>query len=616
MRKHYNFIKITGIIFFSVIFFVSAYSFPDKEIDKIMDKYIGFTIPGAAVAVVEDGEIIFAKGFGYADLEAKKPVVAQETVFEYGSINKLFVWVSAMQLAEKDKLDLEENIVGYLPEKLRNNLSFQEPINFIDLMNHRAGFEDQMFNFANKSMEELPSLSIILQEHQPNQVFCPEGIIAYSNYASSIAAYLINEISGEKFYDYERKHIFYPSEMINVAGHPLYKYNPKLINNKAKGYIYKKEGVFKETDWVYVPIYPSGAADGTVMALAKFAIALTPENSAESPLFETAESFNEIFSKSYPSKKLKTSIAHGFWEYQGKILSYGHGGKTSGFTSFFSVAPEERLGLAVLVNSGTETDLIYELQELIYGEMDTLNLPAITEPSSKEVIGKYLPARASYSNFLELFNYLSTYEISSLREGEIKLTIPGHEADYVQVSPYKYDINNSSSLIIKYLYPELLFKKDGDLIKRVTSGNSVDLIPVETFKSWVWVSISVIILATGVLFFLIEPFLLLIYKLRTKEKISRILLSLNLLGLSLVINNSLLFYQAFKYLYYSSQRVMPFIYGNIIISILYLLVVVCLFLFRSRIKLDFYNKKNTIMYLLISLVFLFTLYNWNFMRVF
>lgn len=616
MKRHSNYIKFFGLMFFSVFFLISGFSISEKEVDSIMEKYIGTSVPGASVAVVKDGEIILSKGYGFADIEEQKLVIAEETVFEYGSINKLFVWVSAMQLVERNELDLGERIANYLPEEVRKNLNYTRPITFLDLMNHSAGFEDSMFDFARKDMDSLSPLEGTLQEHQPKQIFRPSDIISYSNYGSALAAYVIDEISGEEYFDYQRKNIFIPLKMISVAGHPLYKYNPELLKNKAKGYVPEENGLFKEKGWVYVPAYPSGAADGTVLALAKFALALTPEKPLDSPLFQTTEIFNQIFSKSYIPENIETSIAHGFWEQEGKIASFGHGGNTAGFTSFFSVSPKERLGLVVLTNSGEETDLIYELQELIYGEKEEIDFKGLEEPSPKEIIGRYLPARAPYNNFLELFSYLSAYEVTSNSPGEITLIIPGHEANYVQVTPYKYNVYDSSSLIIKHLYPELSFEIDGDSIKRVTSGNSVDLIPADTFRPWIWVNITVIILMTCMLLFLIQPFFLFIYKIKMKGKISKSLIFLNILGLSLFINNSLLIYRAFSYLYYSSGRVLPFIYGNITISILYLILIVLMFIFRKRINTDVFNKKSIMFYSLILFIFLGTLYNWNFMTVF
>lgn len=614
MNVYLKFIKVTGIIFLSVAFFVSAMAFElnnketlEKEIDSIINKYIGLSVPGVSIAVVKEGEILFSKGYGFADIENKIPVVPEETVFEYGSINKLFVWVSALQLVEEGKLKLDEKIEKYLPANINEYLQFTGSITMLDLMNHTAGFEDTLFDFAVKDMERLPLLADTIQIALPDQVFQPREIISYSNYGSALAAYVVHEISGERFFDYERKNIFFPLGMDKIAGHPLYKYNPKLIKNKAKGYISEMDGVFKEKGWVYVPAYPSGAADGTVTALAKFAIALTPENPIDSPLFDTKEAFEELFKQSYSPENIDTSVAHGFWEYGGKIKSFGHGGNTAGFTSYFAVSPETRDGLIVLLNSGEESDLIYELHELIFGEIKMETIPSLFAPSAKEIAGKYIPARAPHNNFLEIFSYLSSYEITEEGEGEIKLLIPGHEAKYLQVAPYKYNISEASSLIIKFLYPELLFEKDGNSIKRVTSGNSVDLIPVSTFRSWAWVMASVVIISTGFLFFLFYPFLLLFNKVRLKNTINIKMIYLSFLGFILAGNNILLISRAFKYLYYSSENIKNFILINIIISIIFL---------ASSLYFLIFKKKETMFYSAIFLIVLITLYNWNFMTLF
>lgn len=614
MKTFNKIIKVTGILLLSVTFFISALAFDldnkddlEKEADLIMNKYIGISVPGASIAIVKDGEVFFSKGYGFADIKNKIPVIPDKTVFEYGSVNKLFVWVSAMQLKESGKLDLNENIEKYLPEEVRGNLHYSSSITMLDLMNHTAGFEDTLFDFAKKDLGSLPKLQETVQISQPDQVFNPREIISYSNYGSTLAAYVIHEISGERFFDYERKNIFFPVGMENIAGHPLYKYNPTLINNKAKGYISQGDGMFLDKGWVYVPGYPSGAADGTIMALAKFAIALTPEKPEDSPLFDTKEAFEELFEKSYSPEKIDTSVAHGFWEFGGKIKSFGHGGNTAGFTSYFAVSPEKRTGLVVLTNSGEESDLIYELHELIFGEIEMKSKSSLILPSAGEVAGKYIPARAPHKNFLEIFSYLSAYEVKEEAEGEIKLIMPGHEAKYVQVEPYKYNISEASSRIIKFLYPELLFEKDGSSIKRVTSGNSVDLIPVNTFRSWSWVMTSVIILSTGILFFLIQPLLLIINKIRLKGKLNFRLIYLSLLGLALAINNIMLISRAFEYLYYSSENVQIFILINIIISLLSL---------PSAIAFLILKKKDTLLYSSILLSVLITLYNWNFMTLF
>ena len=81
---------------------------------------------GAAVAVVKDGQLIFAKGYGSADLEEQKPVGADRTLFRTDSTGKLFVWTAVMQLVEQGKLDLKAEINSYLDFKIP--ASFPQPI--------------------------------------------------------------------------------------------------------------------------------------------------------------------------------------------------------------------------------------------------------------------------------------------------------------------------------------------------------------------------------------------------------------------------------------------------------------------------------------------------------
>ena len=88
---------------------VEAY-FDVKLAQQMADDHI----VGATVAVVQEGELLFAKGYGYADLAQGKPVVVDQTLFFPGSVGKLFTWTAVMQLAEQGKLDLDADINDYL----------------------------------------------------------------------------------------------------------------------------------------------------------------------------------------------------------------------------------------------------------------------------------------------------------------------------------------------------------------------------------------------------------------------------------------------------------------------------------------------------------------------
>ena len=88
----------------------------EKFVDDYVDSYINQTVAGASIVVIKDNEVVLSKGYGYADIENKIPVESATTVFEWGSISKLFVWTAVMQLVEQGKIDLDDDIQSYLPE--------------------------------------------------------------------------------------------------------------------------------------------------------------------------------------------------------------------------------------------------------------------------------------------------------------------------------------------------------------------------------------------------------------------------------------------------------------------------------------------------------------------
>ena len=117
------------------------------ELEAFLDGLVeaqleAYHIAGATVAVVKDGALFFAKGYGYADLEKRKRVSADRTLFRIASISKLFVWTAVMQLVEQGKLDLNTDINIYLTEfKIPD--TYAQPITLTHLMTHTAGFSMQ-----------------------------------------------------------------------------------------------------------------------------------------------------------------------------------------------------------------------------------------------------------------------------------------------------------------------------------------------------------------------------------------------------------------------------------------------------------------------------------------
>ena len=167
-------------------------------------------IAGATVAIVKDGKLLFAKGYGYSDVTNKKPVSPEVTMFRPGSVSKLFTWTAVMQLVEQGKLDLDRDVNEYIDYKIPD--AFDKPITVKNLLTHTPGFEEQVKDLITNRVET-PDLGAYLKTHIPGRIFPPGTVPAYSNYGAALAGYIVERVSGEPFDQYVQDHIFKPLGM-------------------------------------------------------------------------------------------------------------------------------------------------------------------------------------------------------------------------------------------------------------------------------------------------------------------------------------------------------------------------------------------------------------------
>lgn len=154
-----------------------------QEIESYLGNYKD-TNYGLNVIVYDRNQIIYENYFGYLDKEAGLKADF-DSVYEWRSISKLLVWVSIMQLYEADKIDLNRDIREYLPDNFLNNLSYDKPITILDLMNHKAGFQDTYF-IQTTDPSEIKSLDDTLSTNQPRQIYEPGQHTGYSNWGAAL----------------------------------------------------------------------------------------------------------------------------------------------------------------------------------------------------------------------------------------------------------------------------------------------------------------------------------------------------------------------------------------------------------------------------------------------
>src|SRR5580698_6256343 len=188
-------------------------------------------VAGGVVAVVKDGQVLFEKGYGYADFDKRTPVDPKSTLFRWGSVSKLFTWTAVMQMVEQGKIDLDGDVNQYLDFKIPPRDG--KPVTMRNLMQHVAGFEEQAKNIIGEDPKG-PGYEELLKQWTPERVFAPGTTPAYSNYGASLAGYIVQRVSGETFDDYMDKHIFAPLDMKHSSfRQPL---PAELVPLMSKGY--------------------------------------------------------------------------------------------------------------------------------------------------------------------------------------------------------------------------------------------------------------------------------------------------------------------------------------------------------------------------------------------
>ena len=165
-------------------------------VDPQMAAWIGkHKGPGAVVVVVTRDATVFAEGYGFADIEAKKPFTADVTLVRPGSISKLFTGIAVMQLVDQGKLDLDRDVNFYIDFAIPTP-DGGVPVTLRRLLTHRAGFEEHFKGLFSR-----------------DRLFPNGDIEAYSNYGFALAGYIVERVSGEPYASYIQGHILDPLGM-------------------------------------------------------------------------------------------------------------------------------------------------------------------------------------------------------------------------------------------------------------------------------------------------------------------------------------------------------------------------------------------------------------------
>ena len=386
--------------------------------DKVNTNFGEPVIASAVVGIFQGDDVLYTGYFGETDME--NHISADEnSVYEWGSISKTLIWVSAMQLWEQGKLDLNRDVREYLPDGFFQHLSYDNiPITMLNLMNHNAGWQETTKPIFKNDENAILSLGEELQLIEPAQVNTPRKISAYSNYGAALAGYVIECITGQDYCDYVHENIFEPLGMKHTALNPAHSDNAWVYEQrkKTKSYSFSLGNCISLGNKLdYIPAYPAGSATGTLSDLMTYAQALVND---DAPLFQNPETQTIMYTGTdFYGESDIPMCAHGFWCTEYAVCIYGHTGATTAGQANMLFDLDSKTGLVIMVNEPNGNFVLSDTPALVFGELPADKYNFI-EPKKAELNGYYLSARSTHSGMLKFVSYLSAMSASSFAESE------------------------------------------------------------------------------------------------------------------------------------------------------------------------------------------------------
>ncbi|MDY0962613.1 serine hydrolase domain-containing protein [Massilia sp. CFBP9026] len=441
------------------------------DLDTWLDGYMPFAlntsdIPGAVIVVVKDGQVLSARGFGYADVDKRTPVDGERTLFRPGSVSKLVTWTAVMQMVEQGKIDLDADVNTYLDFKIPERAG--KPVTMREIMTHTAGFEESVKYLIVYDKNNARPLGELLKAWVPDRIFNAGTTPAYSNYATSLAGYIVERVSGMPFNDYVEKQIFAPLNMRTATfRQPLPAALEPLM---AKGY--SKPGE-PSLGFEIVNSAPAGALSASGQDMANFMLAHLAGGQFNGQRILSAATAKTMHDS--PLDKIGKStllpplnrMELGFFEtnVNGRDV-IAHLGDTEGFHSSLHLYMDDGVGLYLSVNSGGRAGASNTLRSAVFQDFSDryfpTTLPAdgrVPEAEAKRhaemMTGSWESTRRSESNFFALFSLLGQVKVTLDDKGN--LVVPallgpnGRPREWVEIAPFVWRDKNGEDRLAAQL---------------------------------------------------------------------------------------------------------------------------------------------------------------------
>jgi CubicO group peptidase (beta-lactamase class C family)/D-alanyl-D-alanine dipeptidase len=318
--------------------------------------------PSAAIAVVMDGRIVWAKGFGFSHPDKKINATA-ETRYPIGSVSKLPTALLCVQLAREGKLNLDDPVTKYIPTFNPKN-PFDAPVTIRHLLAHCSGIvrEPPLGNYFFPG--DVTPKQMVDSLIDTALVYKPGTQYKYSNAALSLAGYIAELVEQKPFEEVAQSRIFRPLGMTRST----FSLTDAIKGEVAAGQGWTRYGkTFPVPTFDYKALAPAGGATASVLDMAKFLNALSPALGEAGPFHP--DDIKAAFTRQFPNVNAERTYGLGFvlTEFQGR-RQVRHGGDVNGCVTEFTLLPDDRLGVVVFAAKQSATMITRRIAEAALGQ--------------------------------------------------------------------------------------------------------------------------------------------------------------------------------------------------------------------------------------------------------
>ncbi len=314
-----------------------------EDVDAVFTAWDKLDSPGCALAIVQHGKVIYARGYGMAHLEYDIPITPH-SIFHIASLSKQFTAYAITQLAHEGKISLNDDIRTYLPEMP----TYAAPIYIDHLIHHTSGLRDQwdLFALAGWRQDDVKTNADVLDlaKRQRHLNFAPGEQYVYCNTGYTLLALIVERVTSQSFRAYADTAIFKPLGMTQTHFHDDH---TEIVKNRAYAYQPKKAGGYS----ISIPVFDTVGATSlfTVVGdLARWTLYL------EEQLANKEQRVTHMLTPGKLNNDQEISYGSGFelGTYRG-LPCRGHSGSDAGYRSDFIWFPEQRFAVIILGNVST-----------------------------------------------------------------------------------------------------------------------------------------------------------------------------------------------------------------------------------------------------------------------